>query len=97
MGISDPQLIAQEKLDLCLQQLFQAHRKKEPPAQRVKPMPPSVVTKLLMCFDEDPDTDEGNLCIADMICLGFIFMLRPGKHTKSKDNTPLKLQDVKLH
>ena len=97
MGTSDPRLNPQGKLDLRLQQLFHACRKQEPPAQRVKPMPPLVVTKLLTHCDKEPDANEGNLCIADMICLGFFFMMRPGEHTKSDDNTPIKLQDVKLH
>ena len=97
MGTSDPRLNLQGKLDTGLQQLFQAYQKQEPPVQQVKPIPLSVVTKLLTYFDEEPDADEGNLCIADMICLGFLFMLRSGKHTKSDDNTPFKLQDVKPH
>ena len=97
MGTSDPRLNPQGKLDLRLQQLFWAYRKQKPPAQWIKPIPLSVVTKLLMYSNDKPNADKGNLCIADMICLGFFFMLRPGKHTKSDDNTPFKLQDVKLH
>ena len=96
MGTSDPRLNPQGKLDLRLQQLFRACQKQEPPAQQVKPIPLLVVTKLLTYFNEEPDANEGNLCIADMICLGFFFMLCPGKHTKSDDNTLFKLQDVKL-
>ena len=30
------------------------------------------------------------------MCLEFFFMLRPGKHTKSDNNAPFKLQDAKL-
>ena len=61
MGTSNPRLNPQGKLDPWLQQLFRVCRKQEPPAQRAKPMPLSVVTKLLTCFDEEPDADEGNL------------------------------------
>lgn len=35
--------------------------------------------------------------IADMIALGFYFMLRPGEHTFAKGNTPFCLADVGLY
>jgi hypothetical protein len=35
--------------------------------------------------------------IADMICLGFFFLCRPGEHTLTKDNTPFTLNDVTLY
>ena len=38
-----------------------------------------------------------HIALPDMICLGFFFMLWPGEHTKSEDNTPFKLEDVKLY
>ena len=94
MGTSDPRLNAQGKLDLCLQQLFRACKKKEPLAHQVKPMALSVVTKLLMCFDNDPNSDDGNSCIANMTCIGFFFVRHPEEHTKSDNNTLFKSQDV---
>ena len=35
--------------------------------------------------------------IADMTCLGFYFLLCPGEHTHSADNTPFTLQDVAIY
>ena len=37
------------------------------------------------------------LAIADMICIGFFFLCRPGEHSLSTDNTPFCLQDVTLY
>ena len=37
-------------------------------------------------------------CLADMVCLGFFFMLRPGEYTATpSDSTPFWIQDVKFH
>jgi hypothetical protein len=36
------------------------------------------------------------LAILDMAIIGFFFLCRPGEHTKTRDNTPFKLQDVTL-
>ena len=41
--------------------------------------------------------DVNSQVITNMICLGSFFLLCPGEHTYSRDNTPFKLQDVKLY
>ena len=61
MVTSDPRLNPQGKLDLWLQQLFFACPKQEPPAQQVKLIQLSVVTKLLTYFDKEPNANKGNL------------------------------------
>jgi hypothetical protein len=40
---------------------------------------------------------EGTKAMADMILLAYFYLLRPGEYTYATDNTPFRLQDVKLY
>jgi hypothetical protein len=40
-------------------------------------------------------TNDALLAIANMICIAFFFLLRPGKYTVApSENTPFRLTDV---
>ena len=42
--------------------------------------------------------DEGRLCISDMICIAFFYLLRPGEYTGVyTDDDPFEVMDVALH
>jgi hypothetical protein len=56
-----------------------------------------VVSAVVHHAYHDDDTPEDFAAIADMICLGFFFLCRPGEHTLTTDNTPFKLEDVTLY
>jgi hypothetical protein len=40
---------------------------------------------------------DDNLAVANMILVAFFFLMRPGEHTITKDNTPFKLKDIQFH
>ena len=95
MGTSDPRLTAQGKIDFRLQRQLRAYKKEDPPPNRVKPIP---VTVLLHVVAVAVVSDSpASLAITDMIALDFFFLLWPGKYTGSASDTcPFRLADVQL-
>jgi len=96
MGFDDPHLQPFGKLDLRLSRLLSAYNKADPPPARVKPIPLTLIrhTCALQCQSTHP---LGH-AIADMLTLGFFYLLRPGEyaHTDNPDSAPFRLQDVHL-
>lgn len=95
MGCSDPRLGPNLKLDYRLHRMLRSFKKEDPPPNRVKPVPISVIrhiATIAIC-----SAIPFQLGIADMIILAFFFLLRPGEYTISpSDSTPFTLQDVQL-
>ena len=87
---------ANNKIDFRLQRMLTAYSKEDPPPNRVKPVPISVVRRIFaVAFANDHDIISH--CLADMIGLAFFFLLRPGEYTDAaSDTTPFTLQDVQL-
>ena len=97
MGASDPRLDRHGKTDFRLGRQLRKYRKDDPPAQRVKPIPIQVVRALLNAAYLPVIADPiGFRAVADMICIAFYFLMRPGEHTMTNTNTPFKLQDTRL-
>ena len=97
VGAHDIRLNAQGEIDFRLKRQLRSYTKADPPSQRVKPIPIQVVQAVLLSAHQTAPPDDAFLAVADMTCLGFFFMLRPGEHTFSATNTPFRLQDVKLY
>jgi hypothetical protein len=96
LGQPDPRLTAKGTLDLWLTRQLAAYGKVDPPPHRNKPVPISVLQKAVeyrllahSCKAQ---------AIADMLLLGFYFMLRPGEyaHTTSAQASPFCLKHVHL-
>lgn len=96
VGARDPRLDAHGKMDFRLSRQLRKYTKDDPPAQRVKPIPLSVVTAILDGAHAMASADDFK-CIADMICIAFYFLMRPGEYNDSGTNTPFRMQDVKLY
>ena len=94
MGAQDPRL-ENGKMDFRLTRQIGYYKRQDPPPDRVKPVPVTVVrhvvhTALL-------GTNSGNQAIADMIALAFFFLLRPGEYTATpSETTPFLVQDAQL-
>jgi hypothetical protein len=95
MGAPDPRLAASGKHEFRLGRLFAAYAKKDAPPMRVKPVPIQVIQHALTLANSAPSAD--NLAVANMILIAFFFLMRPGEHTVTKDNTPFKLKDIQFH
>lgn len=96
MGAPDPRINTFGKLDFRLQRQLASYAKADPPPSRVKPIPlPILQQATTMCHLAG---DAAALAIADMLILGFFFLLRPGEYacTSNLESTPFRLCDVRL-
>ena len=95
MGAPDPRLDQSYNIDFRLQRMLKAYAKADPPPDRVKPVPTQVLRRIMMVASNHPD--HLSQAIADMICIAFFFLLRPGEYSiSSSDSVPFRLADVQL-
>jgi hypothetical protein len=96
MGLDDPRLQPSGKLDLRLSRLLSAYNKADPPPDRVKPIPLVLIHHT--CDLQRQSNHPLGHAIADMLTLGFFFLLQPGEyaHTANPDSAPFRLMDVHL-
>lgn len=96
LGRLDPRLQPSGKLDLRLRRQLKAYSRIDPPPHRVKPIPLPIITHAAQLC-KLANTPQSNT-IADMLILGFYFLLRPGEYacTDNPDATPFRLCDVHL-
>jgi hypothetical protein len=96
LGCPDPRLTVGGKLDLRLSRQLSAYKKQDPPPHRVKPIALPVIGYAAdMC--RLAHTPYAN-ALADMLLLGFYFLLRPGEYarTSNPDASPFRICDVHL-
>ena len=95
MGANDPRLNNAQNIDFRLQRMFSGWKKKDPPPNRVKPVPIQVIRNILFVA-----SNSNNALVqrtADMIVLAFYFLLRPGEYTASPSDTiPFDFKSVQL-
>jgi hypothetical protein len=95
MGQPDPRCTSQGKIDFRLQRMIASFKKEDPPPARVKPIPVQVLRRVMVVAHAT--ATPGNLAIADMICIAFFFLLRPGEYTISRgESTPFRNCDVQF-
>ena len=76
--------------------MLSCYSKVDPPPNRVKPVPVSVLRRIFAIAATLQD-DPQHQCLADMIGLAFFFLLRPGEYAYSpSESTPFQLRDVQL-
>jgi hypothetical protein len=94
LGLPDPRLLPSGKLILPLSRQLASYTKADPPPYRVRPIPITILQAT--CNTLRLSTHPRQQAIADMITLGFYFLLRPAEyaHTSNPDSTPFRLQDV---
>ena len=96
LGCTDPRLQSSGKLDLRLSRQLSAYKKEDPPPTRVKPVPLPIITHAAdLCYLANTASCNA---IADMLLLGFYFLLRPGEYayTDNPDAAPFRICDVHL-
>ena len=97
MGAPDPRLNSHGTPDTRLTNLFQAWAKEDDPPSRVKPLPTTLMrhTVTMATMPASPDAQA----VADLLSLGFFFLLRPGEYmgtpTHATDDL-FRLQNVRL-
>jgi hypothetical protein len=86
------------EIDFRISRLFTCYKKEDSPPSRVKPVPIIIVMFLLSHANADTTIPEDRRAIADLICIAFYFLLRPGEYTgTTSDDTPFRLKDVNFH
>jgi hypothetical protein len=85
------------QIDFRLQRQLRAFEKLDPPPSRVKPIPVQLIHHVVSNAYKPGQTSEAIKSIADMTCMAFFFLLRPGEYVMTKDNHPFRLQDVQLY
>jgi hypothetical protein len=80
-------------MDFRLKRMLSSFAKADDPPTRVKPIPVPILRHIMA---QAVLADNAfNLACADMICLAFYFLLRPGKYTGTvTDTQPFLLRDV---
>jgi hypothetical protein len=95
VGARDPRLNSFGKMDFRLNRMWKAYKKQDPPPNRVKPIPVPILQHILAVALLAASVAA--IAVADMICLAFFFLLRPGEYTGTKStSTPFRLCDVEL-
>ena len=95
LGLKDPRKAASSNaIDFRIKRMLRSYAKKDPPPNRVKPIPVQVLHRIAAIAQSADELTKG---ICDMILLAFFFLLRPGEYTDSQsDTTPFQLQDVQV-
>jgi hypothetical protein len=92
----DPRLQPSGKLNFRLSRQLSSYNKQDPPPSRVKPIPCSILSTTVHnpCLAHHPRSHT----IADMLTLGFYFLLQPGEYaqTTNPESTPFRLMDIHL-
>ena len=95
VGAPDPRLTSQGGMDFRLTHQIHYYKKQDPPPDRVKPVPVTVLLWILHAASIS--VHAGSIAITDMIALAFFFLLRPGEYTSTpSETTPFHLADVWL-
>ena len=97
MGGTDPRLNQALDTDHRLKCTFDAWNIEDPPANRIKPVPISVIPHMAYIADRLPATAQLLCRIANMIIIALFFLLCPGEYTNGKlDTTTFTLGDVEM-
>lgn len=96
LGFRDPRLQPSGSLDLRLSHQLKAYKRIDPPPCHVKPIALPIITHAaqLCRLANTPHVNT----IADMLILGFYFLLHPGEYarTDNKNSTPFRLCNTHL-
>jgi hypothetical protein len=97
LGAKDPRKDNFGKIDYRLTRQLRSYSKADPPPKRVKPVPITLVLYILR-LAYNLEGSEDTQAIADMVCIAFYFLLRPGEYSGSTSEAhPFVLDNVTLH
>ena len=84
-------------MDFRLSRTWAAWKKQDPPPNRVKPIPISVIRRISIIAQHLDSSSTLLRAAADMIIIAFFYLLRPGEYTDSpSDTVPFTFEDVQL-
>ena len=87
----DPRFTAQGLRVVALKNQATSYSKADPPPEKVKPIPIPLVRHTV----SNLQADDFSQATADLLIVGFFYLLRPGEHCFNADNNkPFRLRDV---
>jgi hypothetical protein len=96
VGANDPRLTTRGTTEFRLGRQLRGYAKADPPPDRVKPVPISVVYHAANIAQQHGTAES--LAVIHMLCIAFFFLCRPGEYTApTADNAPFRLQDVTFY
>jgi hypothetical protein len=96
LGTQDPRLNQTGEVDFRLTRLLKGMKATDAEAQRVKPIPLKVLHQVLA--SASTSHTAGATAVADMACIAFFFLLRPGEYTYNQGSTTaFRCCDVRLY
>jgi hypothetical protein len=96
MGAKDVRKDATGTTDFRIQRQLKSFAKVDSPPTRVKPVPITVLLHVL-AHAYGAQSNDIRQSVADMIVIGFYFLLRPGEYTgTSSDGAPFRIRDISL-
>jgi len=82
-------------VDFRLTRLLRGFHAADPAPNRVRPIPLKILQTVMEMANEAPT--PGSLATADMACIAFFFLLRPGEYTaKTNSTAPFTINDIQL-
>ena len=82
-------------VDFRISRIIPTWKKEDPPPNLVKPVPIQVIR--CITFLAQSAADQHYIAIANMIIIGFFYLLRPGESDSSSESTTFRLVDVQLY
>ena len=96
VGAKDPRLTTRGTTEFRLGRQLRGYAKADPPPDRVKPVPISVVYHAANIARQHGTAES--LAVIHMLCIAFFFLCRPGEYTApTADNAPFRLKDVTFY
>ncbi|GFH46223.1 hypothetical protein CTEN210_02697 [Chaetoceros tenuissimus] len=94
LGEQDPRLNFHDNLDFRLARMIKSYKKKDPPPNRVKHVPLSVIRRIVqIAFSGNSFNQHAT---ADMIIIAFFFLLHPGEYSFSNTDSDRTLFEKKV-
>ncbi len=95
LGTPDPRLNSLGTIDFHLSRLLRGFQASDPAPTRVRPIPLKILRQTLLMATTS--ATAGAIATADMACIAFFFLLRPGEYTaRTASTAPFLISDIQL-
>ena len=97
LGADDPRHASDGKIDFRLKRQFRSYKKEDRPSIQVKPLPICIIMAIV-AHSARPSTSAHAKSLANLVCIAFFFLLRPGEYTGTvTDDQAFSLDDITLY
>lgn len=94
LGTPDPRLDPSGQVDIRLTRQIRSYKQRDPPPQRLQPIPLEVIKHAIARIFSDPHARESLRAAGDLISAAYYFLMRPGEYCNAPEAHPFRYQDV---